>query len=226
MLQVTDRVVKVMNSAGVHKDNTARINSIDFHRTEDLLITASDDDSIHIYNTATNTLQDTLFSKKYGVQNIVFTHSASAAIYASRKVTNGDHAIRYHDLRRNEYLKYFVGHTGTVNTLCMSPKNDMFMSAAQDKQVRLWDLRATNCQGQLQVPGCPAASFDQQGLVFAVATESGMLKLYDVRSYDKGPFDTFVVADEVNSPTSFANLQFSNDGKLMLAVAEGKVSES
>ena len=32
-----------------------------------------------------------------------------------------------------------------------------------------------------------------QGLVFAVATESGIVKLYDVRSYDKGPFDTFSV---------------------------------
>ena len=33
------------------QDNNARINSIDFHRTEDMLVTASDDDSIHIYNT-------------------------------------------------------------------------------------------------------------------------------------------------------------------------------
>lgn len=33
-----------------------------------------------------------------------------------------------------------------------------------------------------------------QGLVFAVATESGVVKLYDVRSYDKGPFDAFTVS--------------------------------
>ena len=75
----------------------------------------------------------------------------------------------------------------------MSPKTDMLISAAQDKTMRLWDLRTHICQGLLQTPGNPVASFDQQGLVFGVATESGMLKLYDVRSYDKGPFDTFVV---------------------------------
>lgn len=40
---------------------------------------------------------------------------------------------------------------------------------------------------------CTDAPFAPQGLVFAVATESGVIKLYDVRSYDKGPFDTFVV---------------------------------
>ena len=60
--------------------------------------------------------------------------------------------------------------------------------------MRLWDLRTQICQGLLHTPGNPIASFDQQGLVFGVGTESGMIKLYDVRSYDKGPFDTFVVS--------------------------------
>ena len=101
--------------------------------------------------------------------------------------------MRYQDLRRNEYLRYFKGHTAPVNSVCMSPKTDMFISAAQDKTMRLWDLRTNICQGLLHTPGNPVASFDQQGLVFGVATESGMLRLYDVRSYDKGPFDTFVV---------------------------------
>lgn len=34
-------------------DPTARINSISFHRTEDLLVSASDDDTIRLYNTQT-----------------------------------------------------------------------------------------------------------------------------------------------------------------------------
>ncbi len=34
-----------------------------------------------------------------------------------------------------------------------------------------------------------------------------MLKLYDVRSYDKGPFDTFVVQDEVATTTSFVDVK-------------------
>lgn len=34
-------------------DSTARINSISFHRTEDLLVSASDDDTIQLYNTQT-----------------------------------------------------------------------------------------------------------------------------------------------------------------------------
>ena len=32
-----------------------------------------------------------------------------------------------------------------------------------------------------------------QGLVFCVGLDCGIIKLYDVRSFDKGPFSTFVV---------------------------------
>lgn len=35
------------------EDPTARINSISFHRTEDFLVSASDDDTIRLYNTQT-----------------------------------------------------------------------------------------------------------------------------------------------------------------------------
>jgi WD40 repeat protein len=64
----------------------------------------------------------------------------------------------------------------------------------QDHQVRLWDLRSTQCQGLVNCPGPATAAFDQQGLVFCIGSDSGVLKLYDVRSYDKGPFDTFAVS--------------------------------
>ncbi len=68
------------------QDNAERINSMDFHRVEDLLITASDDDSIRVYNTASGALMETLYSKKYGCSNITMTHASSCALYATRKV--------------------------------------------------------------------------------------------------------------------------------------------
>ena len=63
-----------------------RINSLAFHRTEDLLVTAGDDDTLHVYNTASGILQDTLHSRKYGCQSVTFTHHHNAVLYASNKV--------------------------------------------------------------------------------------------------------------------------------------------
>ncbi|GFR42142.1 hypothetical protein Agub_g2989 [Astrephomene gubernaculifera] len=228
-MALDDRVLKCMGVGKCFKEGHMRINSMDFCRTEDLLVTGSDDDSIRVYNVARGVPVDTLHSRKYGVQNVCFTHHSDCIIYASRKAAGPQvkpteaHALRYHSLHSNQYLRYFMGHTAQVNSLCFSPKNDTFVSAAQDKTARLWDVRTNICQGCLQVPGNPTASIDQQGLVFAVAAESGVIKLYDLRSYDKGPFDTFTVEEEKGSPAGFADIRFSNNGNLLMAVAEGRI---
>lgn len=60
----------------------------------------------------------------------------------------------------------------------MSPKDDTFISTALDKTVRLWDLRTANCVGLLELDCQATAAFDQQGLVFAVGAEAGIIKLY------------------------------------------------
>ncbi|KAG2485007.1 hypothetical protein HYH03_016210 [Edaphochlamys debaryana] len=228
-LMLNDAVLRSMGVGKVFKEGHARINSMDFCRTEDLLVTGSDDDSIRVYDVARGLATETLHSRKYGVQNVCFTHSPACIVYASRKPAGPTikptdaHALRYHSLHNNQYLRYFHGHTAQVNSLCMSPKNDTFVSAAQDKTVRLWDVRTNICQGCLTVPGNPSATIDQQGLVFAVAVESGVVKLYDLRSYDKGPFDTFTVEDEKGNPAGFSDIKFSNNGNLITAVVEGRI---
>lgn len=100
-----------------------------------------------------------MLSKKHGVCNLCYTHAPQAVIHASNKVgldsaagqwhpeeasvfrsqsqasligmQGLDHTLRYLSLHDNRYLRYFKGHTQQVTTLCLSPKNDLFMSAAQ-----------------------------------------------------------------------------------------------
>uniref|UniRef100_A0A7R9TE72 Anaphase-promoting complex subunit 4 WD40 domain-containing protein n=2 Tax=Prasinoderma coloniale TaxID=156133 RepID=A0A7R9TE72_9VIRI len=72
----------------------------------------------------------------------------------------------------------------------------------------------------LRAPATPCAAFDEQGLVMGVAMEGQlggnmelMFKLYDVRMYGKGPFDTFRLAGTQSAPT---HVCFSPDGALVL----------
>ncbi|XP_015383149.2 protein ANTHESIS POMOTING FACTOR 1 isoform X3 [Citrus sinensis] len=74
-------------------------------------------------------------------------------------------------------------------------------------------LMLASFQGILRLRGRPTVAFDQQGLVFAVAMEAGAIKLFDSRSYDKGPFDTFLVGGDT---AEVCDIKFSNDGKSML----------
>lgn len=80
------------------QESTDRINSLDFHRTHDLLVTGGDDDAIRLYDTETGTALQALLSKKYGVKSVCFTHDPSSVIYSSNKVTGHQ---RWCSLRRS-----------------------------------------------------------------------------------------------------------------------------
>ena len=73
----------------------------------------------------------------------------------------------------------------------MSPKSDAFLSAAADRSARLWDVRSPACAGMLRTGDSPTLAWDHQGLVFAVMTDDGVVKMFDAKQYDAGPFATF-----------------------------------
>jgi len=92
-MKLCDSVVKSFCIAKNFQENSERINSIDFSANGENLISSSDDDSIVIYECANEGKpKRTLYSKKYGVDNIKYTHAGNTVIYSSNKV---DDAIRY-----------------------------------------------------------------------------------------------------------------------------------
>ncbi|XP_047045246.1 protein ANTHESIS POMOTING FACTOR 1 [Lolium rigidum] len=211
--QLDDGTVRGMSIGAVFTDYAGKINCLDFHRKDDLLVTSSDDDSIRLYNTTTATLLKTTYHKKHGADRICFTHHPSSILCSSKFNLEPAESLRYLSLYDNRCLRYFKGHKDRVVSLCMSPAIDSFMSGSLDHSVRIWDLRVNACQGILRLRGRPSVAYDQQGLVFAVAMEGGAIKLFDSRSYDKGPFDTFLVGGDT---AEVSDIKFSNDGKSVL----------
>ena len=54
-MRLTEPVVKNFRSAKIFRENTQRINSVDFSVSGDTLISSSDDESIVIYDCQTGT---------------------------------------------------------------------------------------------------------------------------------------------------------------------------
>lgn len=220
----TDDFLRISNSMRLEDSNIVkfrvakeftenkRINSIDFSQDGRTLISSSDDDTIRLYDCEKGALKRELFSKKYGVDHIKYTHAHNTVIHTSTKEND---TIRYLSLHDNKYLRYFVGHEKRVVTLCMSPVDDTFLSGSLDQTVKLWDLRYEKWTGQLACNSPPIASFDPEGLIFTVGTES-TLRFYDIRNYEKGPFNQVKFEEKSPSFRCWKSLKFSPDGKQML----------
>nr|AAQ97998.1 CG17293-PA-like protein [Danio rerio] len=215
-MKLTDSVLRSFRVAKVFRENSDKINCFDFSSNGETVISSSDDDSIVLYDCQEGKPKRTLYSKKYGVDLIRYTHAANTVVYSSNKI---DDTIRYLSLHDNKYIRYFPGHNKRVVALSMSPVDDTFISGSLDKTIRLWDLRSPNCQGLMHLQGKPVCSFDPEGLIFAAGVNSEMVKLYDLRSFDKGPFATFKLQYE--RTCEWTGLKFSNDGKLILVSTNG-----
>jgi len=218
----------------VLRDHTERINSIDFTKDGELMLSASDT-RVYLYNCQQGALERATACEAHGVAIARFTHDPLSLVTAALHGID-EHSMSYLSLHDNRYLRRFPGHTGRVTALEMSPKEDTFASvtkprcaydmAAADDTVRVWDLRSPGCTGVLRCSGLgkqSAISYDPHGLVLAAALCGGHVKLFDVRAYEKGPFATF--SPDLQGTKDFANVSFSHDGKLMLlATAQGLVA--
>lgn len=204
-MKLVDQVVRSFRVAKVFRENTDKINSIDFSPSGETLISCSEDDQIVIYDCEKGTQVRTVNSKKYGVDLIHFTHAKNTAIHSSTKV---DDTIRYLSLHDNKYIRYFPGHTKKVVSLCLSPVEDTFLSGSLDKTLRLWDLRSPNCQGLMHLSGRPVAAYDPEGLIFAAGVNSESIKLYDLRSFDKVRWVLSTLSFLIFRPSFCANFDF------------------
>ena len=194
----------------VFRDNSQRINSIDFDKNGDYLVTASNDEKIQLYNVDKGIKEKCINVKKYGVNLVRFTHASPNCILTASNNNNNDNAIRYHSFYDNRYLRYFSGHNKKVISMEICPQDDTFLSASLDKTIRLWDIRTNISSGIINtmLPGCIA--YDPQGMIFATAIGDNKINLYDTRNYQNGPFAAF------NLNGIIVNMEFSHDGKDIL----------
>ncbi|KAI8885845.1 WD40 repeat-like protein [Backusella circina FSU 941] len=211
--EITRELLMGLKMTKVFPDSERPVSSLSFDDTGEFCVTAGEDDSLNVYNCREGKLRSTLYSKKYGVTLARFTHHKNNVIYAS---TKEDDTLRYLSVYDNKYIRYFRGHKKRVINLEMSPADDTVITSSLDETVRLWDLRSSTCQGMVVSEGKPLASFDPQGLVFATAASKNIIRIYDSRHYEKGPFSTWQIEDPDFGPAGFpewTSMKFTADGK-------------
>jgi COMPASS component SWD2 len=152
----TSSILESYQPAKLFQDNSKRITSLHFDDSGQYLVTASEDDSLQIYDCSSGTPYRTLFSKKYGCHLARFTHRGPHHVLYASTHESGERAgadvIRFLDTAQNKYLTYFHGHKHSVISLDVSSLDDAFVSSSLDGTVRIWDTRTPNCQGCISLP--------------------------------------------------------------------------
>ena len=99
----------------------------------------------------------------------------------------------------------FRGHSGPIVDMGLCPSEDLFLTASQDRTVRLWNLGSAGCVGKMelstaQTQGSPRVAFDSTGMVFCVmaqmASDGYYLHLYDARNFSGGAFSELQVTHQ------------------------------
>ncbi|TPX33021.1 hypothetical protein SmJEL517_g04009 [Synchytrium microbalum] len=223
-LPLTDLMLGRFGVGKAFKNNTKRITSIDFDFTGELCITASEDDTMNLYDVRKGELKKTIFSKKYGCDLARFTHAPNTVLHSS---TKEDDTIRYLSLHDNQYLRYFRGHKAKVISLDICPVDDRFISSSLDGTVRLWDMRSSTCHGCVylsnKLQGPIIVAYDPTGVICAFGLSgSRVILLYDSSNVSGGPFSTFTIQPAEHPRTyNWTSLKFSACGSYILICTNG-----
>ena len=98
------------------------------------------------------------------------------------------------------------------------------MSCSLDDTLKLWDFRHPSSVGTLSFVGPTVASYDPEGIIFAVGIRTQKIKLYDMRKINKEPFSEFIIQIEAtNTRADWSNLQFSPNGRYILISTNGAI---
>ncbi|KAL6586207.1 hypothetical protein OROMI_002851 [Orobanche minor] len=95
-LKLTEEILQSMEVGLAFRDY---ISSLDYHKAASYVVTASDDESIRLYDVSTATCLKTINSKKYGVDLVCFTLHPTTVIYSSKN--SWDESLRLLSLNDN-----------------------------------------------------------------------------------------------------------------------------
>ncbi|KAJ9048793.1 hypothetical protein DSO57_1031276 [Entomophthora muscae] len=217
----TDKKVMVFSSSGKHLQTlTGASQSVmytEFSPSNELLLGASNDNSVKLWNIKTARLKDTLTGHIGKIYSAKFTADASKILSGSH-----DRTLKIWDLHRAMCIRT-VFTFSSCNDVCIIDADATNVASGHlDNTLRFWDMRTGNSIKELsgihagQISGI-AVSPD--GTKIMSASRDNILKLFDLRTYDI--LQTFE-AEGFRIAMNWVKPVFSPDGQYATAGSAGK----
>ncbi|RYO83308.1 hypothetical protein DL764_009469 [Monosporascus ibericus] len=134
--------------------------SVAFSHDSKLLASASDDNTIKIWDAVTGSLQQTLEGHKDSVLSVAFSHDSKLLASASY-----DKTIKIWDAETGSLQQTLEGHSSTVLSVAFSHDSKLLASASDEKTIKIWDAATGSLQQTLELGiTVQTMSFEDTGL--------------------------------------------------------------
>ncbi len=146
----------------VLKGHMKPVNRVLFHPLYPLLLSASDDGSIKIWDYETGELERTLRGHTNHVTDLSFDNEGMILASSSKDLN-----IRIWNTKKWDCSKILTGHDHMVNSVrFVQPNCDFLVSSSSDKTIRIWEMTTGHCKRIFK-------GIHDQAIIRAVPNQSG-----------------------------------------------------
>jgi COMPASS component SWD2 len=139
-VELSGQLLERLKPAKIIKEHTKDIVGMDFSDDGQILYVA-DAQTLNVYLTVNGQSYRKLSLKIHEIEQVCHTHNNSAVLVATKK----NHLVLYWSIHENRVIKMFKGHTDSIASLILNPKDDYFLTTSSDNSMRIWNL---NSKGQ------------------------------------------------------------------------------
>ncbi|BBB58891.1 hypothetical protein UNDKW_0618 [Undibacterium sp. KW1] len=192
--------------------HTSGVTSCAFSPDGHSVLSASDDNTLRLWETATGTLLQEFAGHAGTVTSCAFSPDGHCLLSASH-----DNTMRLWETATGMLLREFVGHAGTVTSCAFSPDGRSLLSASDDNTLRLWETTTGKLLREFvgHANAVTSCAFSPDGHSLLSASDDKTLRLWETAT------GTLLreFAGRADTVTSCA---FSPDGRSLLSASNDK----
>lgn len=190
--------------------HTNWVRSVDFSPDGQTLASASDDQTIKLWNRKTCQCLKTFEGHRERVWSVVFSPDGKTLASGSE-----DNTVKLWNVEEGQHLKTLKEHEGWIRCVAFSPDGQILASSSSDQTIKLWDLKTGSCVKTLEAHKgrvC-SISFSPNGQILASGGDDKTVRLWDLETGS-------CVKTLEGHEQGLRHVAFSPDGQILVSGGE------